>query len=110
MHLLKYALSGSSSRMEARLQATLADPTLLDQSCEVQAVTAVRSRQRSTDVALVTQSQHRTSAGSIERAAAALDPLASRQQHTRSDPPTAHAASPRTPAHFARGKRATYHV
>jgi hypothetical protein len=74
MHLPKYALSGSPSGMETRLQDALADPTLLDQSSEVQAVTPVRSRQRSTDVALAARIQHLTIAGSIERAAAALDP------------------------------------
>jgi hypothetical protein len=60
--------------MEAHLPAALADPTLLDQSGEEQAVTPVRSRQRTTDVALAAQIQHLTNAGSIERAAAVLDP------------------------------------
>jgi hypothetical protein len=60
--------------MEARLQSALADSTLLDQNGEEQAVAAVRSRQRSTDVTLAARSQHLTNAGSIERAAAALGP------------------------------------
>jgi thioredoxin-like negative regulator of GroEL len=78
MHLPKYALSGSPSGMEVRLQAALTDPTLQDQSGEVQAASSRRSRQRSTDVALAARIQHLASAGSIERAAAALDrqPLA----------------------------------
>jgi hypothetical protein len=74
MHLSKYALSGSPPGMEARLQDALENPTLLDQSGEVQAVTPVRSRQRSTDVALAARIQHLTNAGGTERAAAALAP------------------------------------
>jgi hypothetical protein len=79
MHLPKDALSGFASGIEARLQAALVDPTLFDQNGKVQAVTLVRSRQRSTDVALAARIQHLTNAGSIERAAAALhcQPLAS---------------------------------
>jgi hypothetical protein len=61
-------------RHGSALQAALADPTLLDQSGEEQAVTPVHSRQRSTDVALAPRIQHLTNTGSIECAAAVLDP------------------------------------
>jgi hypothetical protein len=111
MHLPKYALRVYPSGMKARLKAALADSTLLHQSGEEQAVTPVRSRQRSTDVALSARIQHLTNAGSIERPAAALDPqpLASNTPEAiRIDPPSAHAPSPGTPARDIRGRRATY--